>query len=307
MRSQNDESRYIISVGAIPIILGEGSKPISEKHLQVNCELLEKWLVAFLKSECTTVRGINKAIIGLSGGVDSAITAYLCAKAFGPENTFVFRMPYKISSQESLSHAQLVIDDLGLVDRVIEITDAVDGYLRLEPEASPTRIGNVCSRVRMTILYDQAAKLGGLPIGTGNKTERLFGYYTWHGDDAPPINPLGDLYKTQLWELARHLGVPAEIINKPATADLVKGQTDEGDFGISYARADLILNAIVSGYRPEGLLNHGVSQEELNIVLNRLNGTHWKRHMPTVAMLSDTAINEFYLRPVDYRMPQNSP
>ncbi len=276
---------------------------MSPDHLRVNCELLEKWLVTFLQSECITSRGIRQAVIGLSGGVDSAVTTYLCSKAFGPENTFVFRLPYKISSAESLSHAQLVVDQLGVQDRTIEITEMVDGYLKQEQDPSATRIGNVCARARMTIIFDQAAKIGALPIGTGNKTERLFGYYTWHADDAPPINPLGDLFKTQIWQLARHMKIPSVIIDKPATADLVKGQTDEGDFGIKYDRADLILNAIIRGYQPSGLLNHGVSQNELDMVLKRLNGTHWKRHLPTVAMLSDSAINEFYLRPVDYRMP----
>lgn len=296
-------SRYIIKVSEILIQKGKGNQPLSLEHLKVNCQLLEKWLVAFLVSECITVRGIPKAIIGLSGGVDSAVVAVLCAKAFGPENTHVFRMPFRLSSNESLTHAQLIVDQLGLQDRIIDISKAVDGYLENEPDANPTRIGNVCSRMRMIALYDQAAKLGGLPIGTGNKTERLFGYYTWHGDDAPPINPLGDLFKTQIWQLARHLNIPKEIIDKPATADLVKGQTDEGDFGITYDRADLILNAVIRGYKPNSLLTQGVTQSELDIVLKRLNGTHWKRHLPTVAMLSDSAINEFYLRPVDYRLP----
>src|SRR5207244_7943028 len=137
---------------------------------------------------------------------------------------------------------QLVIDKLGVVERTIQITPMVDGYLdTVEPDASPSRIGNICARARMIVLFDQSAKIGALPVGTGNKTERLFGYYTWHADDAPPINPLGDLYKTQVWALSRYMGVPDAIVEKPASADLVVGQTDETDFGISYPKADRVL------------------------------------------------------------------
>ena len=139
-----------------------------------------------------------------------------------------------------------------------------------------------------------------LPVGTGNKSERLLGYYTWHADDSPPINPLGDLFKSQVWALARELGVPDEIINKPATADLIQGQTDEGDLGISYTEADLILHHLLSGRSNEGLVEVGFDPQKVELVCERLEQTHWKRHLPTVAMLSATAIGEWYLRPVDY-------
>jgi NAD+ synthase len=228
------------------------------------------------------------------------VVAYLCARAFGPTNVFAFRMPYKISSQESLDHAQLVIDDLGICERTVPITGMVDGYLAQEPEMTPSRLGNVCARSRMIVLFDQSAKLGALPIGTGNKSERLFGYYTWHADDSPPINPLGDLFKTQVWELARELGVPSEIVDKPATADLIQGQTDEGDFGITYVKADRILHHLVQGYTPEQLKAMGFPAVDVDLVWKRVDGTHWKRRLPTVAMLSSTAIGEYYLRPVDF-------
>ena len=193
------------------------------------------------------------AVIGISGGVDSAVTAYLAAKALGPERVVGVRMPYRTSSKESLDHAQLVIDALGIQSRTIDISASVDGYLSNEPDAEGGRRGNVMARMRMIALFDLAAKHRGLPLGTGNKTERLFGYFTWHADDSPPINPLGDLFKTQVWALARHLGVPDVIVGKAPTADLVVGQTDEGDFGISYAKADEILNWLLSGYSPEEL------------------------------------------------------
>ncbi|HJU64359.1 MAG TPA: NAD(+) synthase, partial [Gemmatimonadaceae bacterium] len=189
---------------------------------------------------------------------------------------------------------------LGIEGRTIDITAAVDGYLATEPDASPARRGNVMARVRMTALFDLSAKYQAIPLGTGNKTERLFGYFTWHADDSPPLNPLGDLYKTQVWALAKHLGVPQVIIQKPASADLITGQTDEGDFGISYAKADDILHWLLSGYSPRELVERGWDEVEVELVRRRLEGTHWKRRLPTVAMVSPTAIGESYLRPVDY-------
>lgn len=269
--------------------------------LTLNTALAVDWLTAFLQDEVRRKRGVSKAVIGLSGGVDSAVTTYLAARAFGPENVHVFLLPYKISSQASLDHARLIVDDLGLPSRIIEITEMVDGYLSgFEGEADGTRIGNVCARCRATILFDQAAKLKGLPLGTGNKTERLFGYYTWHADDSPPINPLGDLYKTQVWALARELGVPMEVVSKPPTADLVEGQTDEKDFGITYAKADQILSRHLAGLSRQRIHLDGFSFEEIDLVIRRIARTHWKRRLPTSAMISNTAINEFYLRSVDY-------
>ena len=156
------------------------------------------------------------------------------------------------------------------------------------------------ARMRMITLFDRSAALGAIPLGTGNKTERLFGYFTWHADDSPPVNPIGDLFKTQVWALARHLGVPIPIVDKAPTADLVAGQTDEGDFGISYARADLILHWILSDYPTEAIERVGFTKPEIALVRRRLDSTHWKRRLPTVAMVSPTAIGEFYLRPVDF-------
>jgi NAD+ synthase len=154
--------------------------------------------------------------------------------------------------------------------------------------------------MRMLVLFDQSARLGALPIGTGNKTERLMGYFTWHADDTPPVNPIGDLYKTQVWALARHLGVPVELIDKPPSADLEANQTDETDLGVTYRTADRILSQILAGYRDEQIAAVGFDPGEIALVRRRVEGTHWKRHLPTTALVSGTAINEFYLRPVDY-------
>jgi NAD+ synthase len=270
--------------------------------LRLDSALVARWLVGFLQDEVTRKRGIGQVVLGLSGGVDSAVVAYLCARAFGPKNVNVFRMPYRVSSAESLQHAQLVVDALGINERTIEITPMVEGYVAAhEPDMDANRIGNICARCRTVILFDQSAKLKGLPIGTGNKTERFFGYFTWHADDAPPINPLGDLFKTQVWDLARELGVPQVIIDKPPTADLVKGQTDEGDFGISFDHADRILVRVLKGWSDEQLVRAGHDESEVRLVRRKVGSTHWKRHLPTVAMVSDTSIGEYYLRPVDYK------
>lgn len=263
--------------------------------------LVEDWLVRFLVEEMRLRRGFEHAVIGLSGGVDSSVTAALCARALGPENVTGFLMPYRTSSAESIDHALLVAEQLGIGTRTIEITAAVDGYLtNSERDADPRRRGNVMARTRMIVLFDQAAKLGALPVGTGNKSERLLGYFTWHADDSPPINPLGDLFKTQVWALARHLGLPDAVIDKPASADLVVGQTDETDLGVSYTEADLILLQLIEGRTPYWLIAAGFEPESVATVRNRLESTHWKRNLPTVAMLSSTAIGEWYLRPVDY-------
>ena len=267
--------------------------------LDIDPSLVEQWLIAFIRDEMKR-RGFQRAVVGLSGGVDSAVTTYLAARALGPANVVAVRLPYRTSNPSSLEHAQLVIDALGVDARTIDITTAVDGYLATEPDADPARRGNVMARVRMIALFDLSSRYHALPLGTGNKTERLFGYFTWHADDSPPINPLGDLFKTQVWALAHHLGVPEVIVTKPASADLITGQTDEGDFGISYAKADQILNWLLSGYTPGELASRGFDEAEVALVQRRLASTHWKRRLPTVAMLSPTAIGESYLRPVDY-------
>lgn len=284
----------------LPVISAPRFDPDSDINLEVNCELLTDWLVEFLRDEIIRRRGFRRAVVGVSGGVDSSLTAFLCARALGPENVFGIKMPYRTSSAESLEHAQLVVDCLGIHCRTIEITQAVDGYLAFEPEADGRRRGNVMARLRMIVLFDQSAKLHALPVGTGNKTERLFGYFTWHADDSPPVNPLGDLFKSQVWQLARYLGVPDVIVEKPASADLIVGQTDESDFGISYKKADRILYYLLKGYTPSRLVEMGFAESEVLLVKGKVDSTHWKRHLPTTAMLTSTSINDYYLRPVDY-------
>ncbi len=269
--------------------------------LAIDAALTRRWLVEFIRDEVQRRRGFSQVILGLSGGVDSSLVAWLAAEALGAENVHAVRMPYRTSSAESLEHAGEVIEALGIHGHTVDISQAVDALVEsIGSETSPGRKGNIMARMRMITLFDLSAALHALPLGTGNKTERLFGYFTWHADDSPPVNPIGDLFKTQVWALARYVGVPAAIVEKPASADLVVGQTDESDFGITYPRADEILHWLLLGYRPAEISAAGFTQEEVELVRHRLESTHWKRRLPTVAMLSQTAIGEYYLRPVDY-------
>ena len=263
----------------------------SRTPLALDPELTQRWLVEFIRDEVQRRRKFEKVVIGLSGGVDSALVAFLAAEALGPANVIGVRMPYRSSSPESLAHAQLVIDALGIPSVTVDISTAVDALAgAIGGQVDPARLGNIMARTRMITLFDLSAARRALPLGTGNKTERLFGYFTWHADDSPPVNPIGDLFKTQVWALARHLGVPDVIVSKPASADLIKGQTDEGDFGISYPRADAILHWILLGYRTPEIGALGFAEAEIDLVRKRLDSTHWKRRLPTVAMLSGTAI-----------------
>lgn len=269
--------------------------------LAIDPELTRRWLVEFIRDEVQRRRKFERVIIGLSGGVDSSLVAYLAAEALGPANVLGVRMPYRTSSHESLEHAQLVIEALGIQSRTIDISPSVDALAgAIGGEVDPARLGNIMARTRMITLFDLSAAFRALPLGTGNKTERLFGYFTWHADDSPPVNPIGDLFKTQVWALSRQVGLPEVIVSKPASADLIKGQTDEGDFGISYPRADAILHWILLGYKAPEIMALGFEEAEIRLVRQRLDSTHWKRRLPTVAMLSGTAIGEYYLRPVDY-------
>ena len=271
--------------------------------LAIDPELTQRWLVEFIRDEVQRRRKFERVIIGISGGVDSALVAFLAAEALGSKNVLGVRMPYRTSSPDSLEHAQLVIDKLGIASATVDISHAVDALaasIQGNGAIEPGRLGNIMARTRMITIFDLSAAHRALPLGTGNKTERLFGYFTWHADDSPPVNPIGDLFKTQVWALARHLGVPDVIVSKPASADLIKGQTDEGDFGISYPRADAILHWILLGYKSPEIAALGFQLDEIELVRKRLDSTHWKRRLPTVAMLSGTAIGEYYLRPVDY-------
>jgi len=275
--------------------------PADTSVLDLDLPMVEEALVTFLQHEIQVRRGFQKVVLGLSGGVDSAVSAALAVRALGKENVHAFFLPYRTSSPESLEHGKLVAEHLGLTPRDISITPMVDAYVEgEEAEISDLRRGNLAARTRFVILWDQSARLRALPLGTGNKSERLLGYFTWHADDSPPINPLGDLFKTQVWALARHLGIPEPVIEKAPSADLVEGVHDRDELGISYTRADPILHWLLLDHTPGELEAAGFPSAEVELVVRRLESTHWKRKLPTIAMVSSTGLGEYYLRPVDF-------
>lgn len=266
-----------------------------QHDMSINTDLARKILTGFIHSEITRT-GFKKAVLGLSGGIDSALSCYLAAEALGPENVLVVRMPYKASSPESLSHAQLVIDDLGVQSMTVEITDMVDPLFALYPDITNLRKGNIMARQRMIILYDQSSAFGGLVVGTGNKTEILLGYSTLFGDSACALNPIGDLYKCQVRQLSRALGVPAEIVDKPPSADLWAGQTDEQELGYTYDQADRLLYLLIDErYTPQECIEAGFDANFVNSVVERVRRNHFKRILPPIAKLSNRTIGYDYL------------
>ncbi len=285
-----------------PLPRGVGDPhPDDRSPLELDLPLVEDALVSFLRDEIVRRRGFEGVVVGVSGGVDSAVSLLLAVRALGAGNVHAFLLPYATSSPESLLHGREVAEAAGVTPRVIPITSGVDAYVEgEEPGLSPLRRGNLAARFRGMVLFDQAARLTALPLGTGNKSERLLGYFTWHADDAPPINPLGDLLKTQVWALARHLGVPEAVISKPPSADLVEGVHDEDELGVDYPTADLILHWLLEGVSPDDLVAAGFQADPVERVRSRLQGTHWKRRPPTSALLTGTGIGDFYLRPVDF-------
>jgi len=263
--------------------------------LGINTKLARQILTGFIKSEITRT-GFSKAVIGLSGGIDSALSCYLAAEALGPENVLAIRMPYKASSQESLDHAQLVIDALGVPSMTIPITPMVQPYLDENPGISSFRAGNIMARQRMIVLYDHSADFNGLVVGTSNKTEILLGYSTLFGDSACAINPIGDLYKTQIRQLSRALNVPDVIVSKPPTADLWLGQTDESELGFTYADVDPLLYLLVDErYTPQECVDVGFEEGFVNKVVDRIRRNQFKRILPPVAKLSHRTIGYDFL------------
>lgn len=268
--------------------------------LNLDLELVETILVNFLKDEANKV-GFNKVVLGLSGGIDSAIVAYLAAKAFGPENVLGILMPYKCSSKESVDHAKLVVEDLGIRSELVEITPMVEPYFNMNPDMDGLRKGNRMARERMCILFDYSAKEKALVLGTSNKTEMLLGYSTQFGDGASAINPIGDLYKTQIWELSRHMGVPNELIEKKPSADLWEGQTDESELGFSYKLADEILYRLIDERcKVEDILLEGYSEEILNKITWKIKTSQYKRKLPLIAKISTRTIGREFRYPRDW-------
>lgn len=263
--------------------------------LGINTNLARQILTGFIHSELSRA-GFSRAVIGLSGGIDSALSCYLAAEALGAKNILAIRMPYRTSSQESLDHAQMIIDELGVESLTIPITPMVQPYLDQNPEINSFRAGNIMARMRMIVMYDHSAAFNGLVIGTSNKTEILLGYSTLWGDSACALNPLGDLYKTQLRQLSRDMHIPDVIVSKPPTADLWLGQTDEAELGFTYADVDPLLYLLVDErYTPQECVAAGFDEGFVNKVVERIRRNHFKRVLPPIAKISNRTIGYDFL------------
>ena len=260
-------------------------------RIPTNTELLRNILVAFIGNEVRKT-GLSRIVVGLSGGVDSALSAMLAAEALGPKNVLGILMPYKTSNPESQTHAAMVAKKSGIESLLVGITAQIDAYFERFPGADARRRGNKMARERMTILYDHSARWNALVIGTSNKTELLLGYGTLHGDMASAINPLGDLYKTQVWALAESIGVPGVIVGKEPSADLWVGQTDEGELGFSYREVDQLLYLMVDQrYTKAELIAAGFSERFVDDVAQRIMNSQFKRRLPVIAKVSQRTID----------------
>ena len=261
-------------------------------RLELNAELASAVLTSFIRDAVETSRTAG-VVVGLSGGVDSSLAAALAVRALGPERVHGFLLPYRTSSPESVEDAYAVARHLGVPHREIDISPMVDAYfVTAEPGADPGRRGNKMARERMTILFDQSKKLGCLVLGTSNKTEILLGYSTVFGDNASSLNPLGDLYKCQVWQLSRHLGLPAQVIDKKPSADLWPGQTDEGDLGFSYATADEVLHLLFDlGLLPHEVVARGYDEPAVERIVRLEQQFRFKRRLMLIARLSGSAVN----------------
>lgn len=263
--------------------------------LTINTDVAYQILTGFIKSEVTRV-GYQRAVVGLSGGIDSALSYTLAVQALGRENVLAVRMPYQASSAESLEHALLVIEQFESPSETVEITDMVEPLFALDPGMSKQRKGNIMARERMIVLYDRSETFKGLVIGTSNKTEILLGYSTLWGDMASALNPIGDLYKTQVRQLSRALGIPSAIIDKAPSADLWAGQTDEGELGYTYEDVDKLLYLLVDQrYSAGECIEEGFEENFVNSVLSRIRRNQFKRMMPPIAKLSNRTIGYDFL------------
>ena len=253
--------------------------------LDLNLKEVHSELVEFLR-ESFKKAGFSKAVLGLSGGIDSALVAYLLRDALGKENVLAIMMPYKSSNPDSLNHAKLVIEDLGINSKTIEITDMIDAYFKNEEEATSLRMGNKMARERMSILFDYSSKENALVVGTSNKTEIYLGYSTQFGDSACALNPIGDLYKTNIWDLSRYLKIPDELIEKKPSADLWEGQTDEQEMGLTYKEADQVLYRMLEeNKKVEEVLAEGFNKDLVDNIVRRMNRSEYKRRMPLIAKI----------------------
>jgi NAD+ synthase len=266
-------------------------------ELAIDTDVARRVIGEFIRGQLRQA-GFEKAVLGLSGGIDSALVAYLVAEAIGAERLRCVLMPYRTSSPASRADAELVVADLGASSELVDISPMVDPFFAADPEASPLRRGNAMARQRMIVLYDRSVTWGGLVVGTGNKTESLIGYTTIYGDNACAFNPIGDLYKSQVRQLAAAIGVPERIIRKAPSADLWPGQTDEAEAGFSYPVLDRLLYWRIDRRRSiEELEELGFERALVERVDRMVAGAEFKRQVPPIAKLGPRTAGIDYLYP----------
>lgn len=266
-------------------------------ELAIDTDVCRRIIGGFIHAQLVQA-GFERAVLGLSGGIDSALVAFLVSESIGPERLLCLLMPYRTSSAESRTDAEAVVEALGCPSELVEISPTVDGYFDGAADASQLRRGNFMARIRMAVLYDRSVTFRGLVVGTGNKTEALVGYTTLYGDSACAFAPIGDLYKSQVRQLARVIGVPDRIVAKQPSADLWAGQTDEDELGLRYADLDRLLFWMVDKRRnPEQLVEMGFERSTVERVARLVAGSEFKRQMPPIAKLGPRTPGVDYLYP----------
>ena len=274
--------------------------PPQEPDLALDVKSTLAILEGFVKTEVERT-GLHRVVLGLSGGIDSALAAYIAVRALGPSGVVGVLMPYRTSSPSSVKDAEAVVGALGIVAERFEISELVDVFSAKAGNVGPRRLGNVMARVRMLVLYDRSVEHDALVLGTSNKTELLLGYGTIHGDLASALNPLGDLYKTQVRELSKALGVPKAILDKPPSADLWPEQTDERDLGASYDELDRILALLVDArVSPGTVVAKGFRRETVLRVRKQIMRSQFKRRLPLIAKVSTRSIGWDFRYPRDW-------
>lgn len=271
--------------------MSEGIVRGAMEELELDAGLAVGLLSGFIRDEVSKV-GVRKLVLGLSGGIDSALSAFLAARAMGPENVTGVIMPYRLSNPQSEKDARAVAGACGVRFEVVDISPQVDAYFERFPDADNLRRGNKMARERMTILYDHSAMLGALVVGTSNKTELLLGYGTLFGDMASAVNPIGDLFKTQVRQLSRFLGVPARVVDKAPSADLWAGQTDEEELGCAYETADAVLYRMIDcRFTPGELAEEGFAPGLIDGIRRLVRRSQYKRRPPLIAKISQRTID----------------
>jgi NAD+ synthase len=266
-------------------------------ELAIDTAIARRVIGEFIRGQLAQA-GFERAVLGLSGGIDSALVAYLVSEAIGADRLLCVLMPYRTSSPASRHDAEEVVRRLGCASELVDISPMVDGFFGPDSEASPLRRGNFMARMRMSVLYDRSVTFGGLVVGTGNKTESLIGYTTIFGDNACAFNPVGDLYKSQVRQLSAAIGVPEEIIRKAPSADLWPGQTDEAEAGFSYPELDRLLFWRIDKRRSvEEVVALGFARELVERVDRMIAGAEFKRQVPPIAKLGPRTAGIDYLYP----------